>query len=151
MALMRRSSLARRNQPEDWVAILTADPVRRKRWVTDASIMGVTLFVTSLMFTLAVIIVQPVLLMYHSTLYPNLATLAFTSLILPTVWLTVVTYRFWVAGRYQPNKQVKDTFVAVFLSITAVFLWLLFWSILQWSLIPVGFQRVLDSLSSLIP
>jgi hypothetical protein len=155
MALViRRAPQPPSRQPREWVEILTADPARPNRLVTEVSALGVSLFVVGLLFALSTIIIQPFLLLYHATKYPNLATTSFTSIALAAGALTLVTlaFLFLILRPYLRLLFIAIGVVASLIIVVVVgtFFFLFIREILLWVLVPNGLPRILIAIQDLI-
>jgi hypothetical protein len=93
MDLMVRTKVGLIRRPlVDPVEILTHDPTRPKEAISTISAILVVLTSLSLLFFLAVIVVWPFLLLWHTTPYPNLATVSFTTFLTAAAIFLITAY-----------------------------------------------------------
>lgn len=101
-----------RRTPSDWRDILTHDPTRPKDWISTISALIAAAFLLVVLFSLAVVLIWPFLLIWHITPYPNLATVSFTTFLvagslflLATGYMTFRLFRYWLL-RWFPGDTV---------------------------------------------
>jgi len=138
MTLISRVPQPPRQQPKEWLEILTDDPARPKNGgISEASIVSVCLFAAALVFIFSLVIIRPFLLSYHATAYPFLATASFTSialvggalalLIIITITILLKPLRKWKEALLKVILVGLSAIVAawfLFLFIQEVWLWL---------------------------
>lgn len=89
MALARRYP-QRIQEKKDWKTILTADPVQRRPWVADATLIFLVMLAGGIFFAMCVALLKPIWLRIHETNHPNIAAAAFTGTLLANLWLMMV-------------------------------------------------------------
>jgi hypothetical protein len=154
MALARRKPQPLRQPTDEWVKILTADPARPQRpLVTEISAAGVGLFAGSLLFFLGTILIQPFLLYFHITKYPNLAASSFTSIALAAGALTLVTLSFLYLILRPYLFLVNFAFGIVAGLLVAVIVGTFFFlfgrEVILWLLNPDGWPRIVNAFKDL--
>jgi hypothetical protein len=146
MAMMKIVRKPPPNEPQEWVEVLTAEPTRRSALVIEASALGMSLLFFSIIFAAAVIVIQPFLLIFYDTVYPNLATVSFTSVSLAAGWLGLIIAVFALRRRYRSIMQVIMVFViGLAFVITVYFFALIFSEFIHWLLYPDGLERIIHA------
>lgn len=148
MALARRYPRSIKKTP-NVAEILTADPVQPPKRVTEATIIFLVILVGGILFAVSVVVFQPILLFIHDTPYPNLAATSLTSLLLATLWLSLITLAFllhWSRLKWKRSKSIlMSLFVILFLPIMLLFFFLLFKEVSLWILNKVQIQIYWES------
>jgi hypothetical protein len=122
MELMQRTKVGLiRRQPQDWCEMLTADPTKPRNWTNYwlSILSGIAIMISllALLFCVAVILIQPFLLLWHETPYPNLATVSFTTFLGA---LTLFLLSIIMATRLSINKRYVKRFLLIFLVLLVV-------------------------------
>lgn len=111
-ALQRTKVGLIRRPPADWRQVLTYDPTRPKQWISTLGALVAASFLLVVLFSVAVVVIQPFLLLFHTTPYPNLATVSFNTFLiagslclLSFSYLTIRLFRYWLL-RWFPGDIV---------------------------------------------
>ena len=134
-------------RPDDWKLVLTAVPGPRWPWISYLTALVAALFVAGLLFSASVIIIQPFFLLFYSTLYPNLATVSFTSITLAVLGLglaSLTTLAFILRLPVLATALKVFTGLAAGL-VTVGFFYLLSKEIVVWVLTSAGVTRFLNA------
>ncbi len=133
-ALQRTKVGLIRRPPADWRQVLTHDPTRPKQWISTLGALVAASFLLVVLFSMAVVVIQPFLLLFHTTPYPNLATVSLTTFLVASMFflLSIPRSKQFYKARRIIKKGLFILLMLLGLYLTAWFLALVIQEALGW-------------------